>query len=74
MNVFLHIINSILLFLVFMMMTGLLWRSAFVAFLFALHPINVDSVAGLPKKESMHIILHVNHNGIYLLLTKAFFV
>ena len=53
MNVFLHIINSILLFLVFMMMTGTLWRSAFVAFLFALHPINVDSVAWIAERKNL---------------------
>lgn len=52
-NVFLHIINSILLFLVFMMMTGTLWRSAFVAFLFALHPINVDSVAWIAERKNL---------------------
>ena len=52
-NVFLHIINSILLFLIFMMMTGTLWRSAFVAFLFALHPINVDSVAWIAERKNL---------------------
>lgn len=45
MNLFLHIANSLLLFLVFKRMTGEIWQSAFVAALFALHPLNVESVA-----------------------------
>ena len=44
-NVFFHIISTILLFLAFNQMTGAIWRCAFVAALFALHPINVESVA-----------------------------
>jgi len=44
-NLFLHIANVLLLFLVFKRMTGSLWKSAFVAALFALHPLNVESVA-----------------------------
>src|SRR4029077_6112232 len=38
-NVLLHTIAVILLFLVLRQMTGTLWRSAFVAALFAIHPI-----------------------------------
>lgn len=45
MNLFLHIANSLLLFFVFNRMTGSLWKSAFIAALFALHPLNVESVA-----------------------------
>jgi len=44
-NLIFHIINSLLLFLVLKGMTGAFWRSFFVAALFALHPLNVDSVA-----------------------------
>jgi len=44
-NLFLHIANILLLFIVLKRMTGFLWRSAFVAALFALHPLNVESVA-----------------------------
>src|SRR5262249_13834865 len=39
-NVLIHIANSILIFLLLRRMTGALWRSAFVAGLFALHPIH----------------------------------
>ncbi|MDL1966945.1 MAG: tetratricopeptide repeat protein [Deltaproteobacteria bacterium] len=44
-NLFLHIANILLLFIVLKRMTGSLWRSAFVAAMFALHPMNVESVA-----------------------------
>ena len=44
-NLVFHIINSILLFLLLRRLTGALWRSTFVAGLFALHPLHVESVA-----------------------------
>ncbi len=40
-NLILHMANTILLFLVLKLMTGTIWRSAFVAALFALHPLHV---------------------------------
>jgi len=40
-SVLLHVVNAVLLFLVLNRMTGALWRSAFVAALFALHPLHV---------------------------------
>src|SRR5579864_183278 len=43
-NVLLHIANSILLFVLFLRLTGALGRSAFVAALFAVHPLHVESV------------------------------
>ena len=52
-NVFFHIISTILLFLAFNRMTGALWRSAFVAALFALHPINVESVAWVAERKNV---------------------
>jgi Flp pilus assembly protein TadD len=52
-NVFLHILNSILLFLVLERMTGALWRSALVAALFALHPIHVESVAWISERKDV---------------------
>jgi len=39
-----HIVNSLLLFFLFRKMTGKTWQSAFVAALFALHPLHVQSV------------------------------
>ena len=43
-SVLLHVANAVLLFLVLNHMTGGLWRSAFVAALFALHPLQLDLV------------------------------
>ena len=48
-----HILNSILLFLVFKKMTGTTWKSAFVAALFALHPMNVESVAWMAERKNV---------------------
>lgn len=52
-NLFFHIVNSLLLFIVFRRMTGTTWESAFVAALFALHPINVDSVAWIAERKNL---------------------
>lgn len=53
MNVFFHIVNAIILFLALNVMTGALWRSAFVAGLFAMHPVNVDSVAWIAERKNL---------------------
>lgn len=52
-NVVLHTANSALLFLLFRCMTGALWRSAFVAALFALHPLHVESVAWIAERKDV---------------------
>ena len=52
-NVCLHIFNALLLFGVLLNMTGALWRSAFVAFLFALHPLHVESVAWISERKDL---------------------
>jgi len=52
-NLLFHIANTLLLFFVLSRMTGALWRSAFVAALFALHPVNVDSVAWLAERKNL---------------------
>ncbi len=52
-NLILHIANSLLLFLVLKRMTGAHWKSAFVAALFALHPLNVDSVAWIAERKNV---------------------
>ena len=52
-NVFFHIINTLLLFLVLSRMTGSTWRSAFVAALFALHPLHVESVAWVAERKDV---------------------
>jgi tetratricopeptide (TPR) repeat protein len=48
-----HIANTLLLFLLLRRMTGALWRSAFVAALFALHPLHVESVAWVSERKDV---------------------
>ena len=52
-NLFLHIANVLLLFLVLKRMTGSLWKSVFVAALFALHPLNVETVAWASERKNV---------------------
>ncbi len=52
-NVCLHAANAILLFLLLLYMTGYLGRSAMVAFLFALHPAHVESVAWVAERKDV---------------------
>jgi tetratricopeptide (TPR) repeat protein len=52
-NVILHIFNTVLLFFLFRNLTGAIWRSVFVAALFAIHPINVESVAWVSERKNV---------------------
>ena len=52
-NLLIHVVNVILLFGVFHFMTGALWPSALVAALFALHPLNVESVAWVAERKNV---------------------
>ena len=52
-NVILHAANTLLLFLIFSRLTGALWRSAFVAALFAVHPLHVESVAWVAERKDV---------------------
>jgi tetratricopeptide (TPR) repeat protein len=52
-NVILHLGSVILLFSILLQMTGALWRSAFVAALFAIHPLNVESVAWISERKDV---------------------
>jgi len=52
-NLMLHVANSVLLFLAFKRMTGARWQSAIVAALFALHPMNVESVAWVAGRKNL---------------------
>ena len=52
-NLVIHVANILLLFWVFRRMTGAFWRSAFVAALFAIHPINVDTVAWVAERKNV---------------------
>ena len=52
-NVALHTANSVLLLLLLHRMTGAFWRSTLVAFLFALHPLHVESVAWVAERKDV---------------------
>jgi hypothetical protein len=52
-NLLLHVANVIILFLVLQRATGCVGRSAMVAALFALHPINVESVAWIAERKNL---------------------
>lgn len=52
-NLVLHSFNSIILFIILLKMTGAVWRSAFVAALFAVHPLHVESVAWVAERKDL---------------------
>jgi len=52
-SVFWHTIAVLLLFLVLRKMTGAFWRSAFVAAVFAIHPLHVESVAWVAERKDV---------------------
>ena len=52
-NVIIHIVSSLLLLLFLLRCTGSLWQSSFVAFLFALHPLHVESVAWVAERKDV---------------------
>ena len=61
-NVVLHNFGAILLFLVFRGMTGCIWRSVFVAAIFAVHPMRVESVAWIAERKDVL-------SGVFFMLT-----
>jgi tetratricopeptide (TPR) repeat protein len=68
MNVLLHAVNVVLLFLLLQRATGFCWRSLMVAALFALHPMNVESVAWAAERKnvlSMLFFLLAMHSYIW---------
>ena len=66
-NVLLHTATVIALFLVLRQMTGALWRSAFVAALFAIHPLRVESVAWVAERKDVL-------SGLFFMLTIGAYV
>jgi len=53
MNLIFHMANTLLLFLILHRMTKALWQCAFVAALFALHPLHVESVAWAAERKDV---------------------
>jgi tetratricopeptide (TPR) repeat protein len=52
-NLLLHVANTVLLLLVLNRISGALWPSSFVAALFALHPLHVESVAWVAERKDV---------------------
>jgi tetratricopeptide (TPR) repeat protein len=52
-SVLLHVVDSVLVLLLFRQMTGSLWRSLYVAALFAWHPLHVESVAWASERKDV---------------------
>jgi tetratricopeptide (TPR) repeat protein len=66
-NLLLHIGSTLLLFAVLQRMTGAVWPSFFVAIAFAIHPLNVESVAWVAERKNVL-------SGFFWILTLAAYV
>ena len=66
-SVLLHAVVAILLFIVLQKMTGAVWRAAFVAAVFAIHPLRVESVAWISERKDIL-------SGLFFMLTLAAYV
>ena len=68
-SVLLHVFNVLLLFLLLVRVTGSTPKSLLVALLFALHPINVESVAWIAERKNVlcmfFILLTLSAYGLY---------
>jgi protein O-mannosyl-transferase len=85
-NVFFHLANTLLLFVIFRKITTSVWPSAFVAAAFALHPMHVESVAWITERKDVlstffflltlaAYIGYVRHRGYFrYLLTMVLFI
>lgn len=52
-SVAIHVANAVLLYLLLVTVTGQMWPSLFVALLFALHPIQVESIAWIAERKNV---------------------
>jgi tetratricopeptide (TPR) repeat protein len=69
-SLLLHVANTVLLFWVLKRVTGTLWRSVFVAALFGVHPLHVESVAWVAERKDVLSTFFF----LLTLLTYAFYV
>src|SRR5438034_4340790 len=61
-NVFFHSIAAVLLFILLAQITNSIWASAFVAAVFAIHPLRVESVAWIAERKDVL-------SGVFFMLT-----
>src|SRR5438105_15885511 len=61
-NILLHAASAVLLFLLLRSFTGSVWRSAFVAVLFAIHPLRAESVVWIEERKDVL-------SGVFFMLT-----
>jgi tetratricopeptide (TPR) repeat protein len=66
-SVAIHIVNALLLLWILQNITGAIWPSAFVAAVFALHPIQVEAVAWASERKTVL-------SGLFWLLTMAVYI
>jgi len=66
-NVLLHAIAAMLLFYLLNTMTGRMWPSAFVAAVFAIHPLRAESVAWISERKDVL-------SGVFFMLTIAAYI
>jgi tetratricopeptide (TPR) repeat protein len=52
-SVGIHTVSAVLLLFILLRITGVLWQSSFVAALFALHPLHVESVAWVAERKDV---------------------
>jgi tetratricopeptide (TPR) repeat protein len=71
-NVFIHLVNIILLFLLLKWITKETAKSALVALLFAVHPLNVESVAWISERKNvLSALFWISATGAYSYYVKS---
>jgi tetratricopeptide (TPR) repeat protein len=66
-NILFHILSALLIFWILTATTGTMWPSAFVAAIFAIHPIQVESVAWASERKTVL-------SGFFWFLTMAVYI
>lgn len=66
-NLLLHLLNTLLVYLLLRRLTGGLWRAALIAALFAAHPLHVESVAWVAERKDVL-------SGFFFLLSLRLYV